>query len=135
MNQDAYVDITSHDTFTSGFPSATFKRLRDEDPCAWVEESDGGKGFWAITRYEDIKELNRQPHIFSSAKGIRLEEQTEAEYMARRTFQETDPPEHTRQVVCQDLQQESRQQGQKFVRPLDPVHFVQVTKDRRTPEI
>lgn len=97
MNHDAYADLTSHDTFTQGFPAATFKRLRDEDPCAWIEETDGGKGFWAITRYEDIKELNRKPHIFSSAKGIRLEEQSEEEYMARRTFQETDPPEHTRQ--------------------------------------
>ena len=96
MNHDAYADLTSHETFTKGFPAATFKRLRDEDPCAWIEETDGGKGFWAITRYEDIKELNRKPHIFSSAKGIRLEEQSEEEYMARRTFQETDPPEHTR---------------------------------------
>ena len=96
MNHDAYADLTSHDTFSKGFPTATFKRLRDEDPCAWIDETDGGKGFWAITRYEDIKELNRKPHIFSSAKGIRLEEQSEEEYMARRTFQETDPPEHTR---------------------------------------
>lgn len=97
FNEDAHADLTSHDTFTKGFPYNTFKRLRDEDPCAWIDETDGGKGFWAITRYADIKELNRQPQIFSSAKGIRLEEQTEEEYLARRTFQETDPPEHTRQ--------------------------------------
>lgn len=97
MNQDAYADLTSHDTFTKGFPAATFKRLRDEVPCAWIEETDGGKGFWGITRYEDIKELNCKPHIFSSGKGIRLEEQSEEEYMARRTFQETDPAEHRRQ--------------------------------------
>ncbi len=32
--------------------------------------------------------------MFSSARGIRMEDQTYEEYLARRTFQETDPPEH-----------------------------------------
>ena len=32
----------------------------------------------------------------SSARGIRMEDQTYEEYLARRTFQETDPPEHSR---------------------------------------
>jgi hypothetical protein len=97
MNDNKYADLTSHDTFAAGFPFATFARMRDEDPCAWVKETDGGHGFWAITRYDDIKELNAQPEIFSSAQGIRLEEQTPEEFEARKTFQETDPPIHTRQ--------------------------------------
>jgi hypothetical protein len=39
--------------------------------------------------------LNRQTDLLSSARGIRMEDQTYEEYLARRTFQETDPPEHT----------------------------------------
>ena len=31
-------------------------------------------GFWAVTRYADILEVSRQPNIFSSAKGIRVED-------------------------------------------------------------
>ena len=97
MKNNPHADLTSHDTFAAGFPAATFQRMRDEDPCAWIEETDGGHGFWAITRYDDIKELNRLPEVFSSAQGIRIEEQSPAEYEARKTFQETDPPVHTRQ--------------------------------------
>lgn len=93
-SDDGYQDLTSHDTFMNGAPHNTFKRLRDEDPCHWTEWS-GGKGFWSITRHADITELNKQPQIFSSARGIRMEDQSEEEYMARRTFQEIDPPDHT----------------------------------------
>lgn len=96
-NENPNADITSHDTFEAGFPHAAFKRMRNEDPCAWIKESDGGHGFWSISRYEDIHELNSQPNIFSSAQGIRLEEQTKEEFEARKTFQETDPPEHSHQ--------------------------------------
>ena len=96
-NDDINADITSHDTFEKGFPHLAFKRMRDEDPCAWIDESDGGSGFWSVTRYKDIKEVNGLPKIFSSAQGIRLEEQSKEEFEARKTFQETDPPVHTRQ--------------------------------------
>ncbi len=96
-NDDVDADITSHDTFEKGFPHMAFKRMRDDDPCAWVDEKDGGKGFWAVTRYNDIREVNGLPKIFSSAQGIRLEEQSKEEFEARKTFQETDPPIHTRQ--------------------------------------
>ena len=97
MANSTHADLTSHDTFAAGFPYETFQRMRDKDPCAWIDETDGGKGFWAITRYDDIKEMNRNPQIFSSAQGIRLEEQSTEEFEARKTFQETDPPVHTRQ--------------------------------------
>lgn len=91
---DGHADLTSHDTFMAGAPLNTFKRLRDEDPLHWTEYADG-QDFWSVTRYEDIAEMNKQPNIFSSARGIRMEDQSYEEYLARRTFQETDPPEHS----------------------------------------
>ena len=90
---DGFADLTSHDTFARGAPHNTFARLRRDDPVHWTDW-DAGQGFWSITRHEDITEMNRQPQIFSSARGIRMEDQTYEEYLARRTFQETDPPEH-----------------------------------------
>ncbi len=91
---DPYVDLSKLDAFNEGAPYATFARLRREDPIAWCEE-EGGKGFWSITRHADIQALNRDTATLSSARGIRMEDQSPEEYEARRTFQETDPPEHT----------------------------------------
>ncbi len=90
---DGYADLSSHDTFVNGSPHNTFARLRREDPVSWTDW-DGGEGFWNVVRHADITELNRNWQVMSSARGIRMEDQTYEEYLARRTFQETDPPEH-----------------------------------------
>ena len=90
---DGYADLTSHDTFISGAPHNTFKRLRDTDPLHWTDWSDG-KGFWSVTRHADILTMNRNTEVFSSEHGIRMEDQSPEEVIARRTFQEIDPPEH-----------------------------------------
>lgn len=92
---DGHADLSSHDSFVNGAPHNTFKRLRDHDPLAWCDYPDG-QGFWSVTRYQDILDLNKNTALISSARGIRMEDQTYEEYLARRTFQETDPPEHTR---------------------------------------
>ena len=94
-SDDGHADLSSHDSFVQGAPHNTFARLRREDPLAWCDYA-GGKGFWSVTRHEDIMELNRNNALLSSARGIRMEDQTYEEYLARRTFQETDPPDHTR---------------------------------------
>ena len=88
-------DLSSHDAFVDGVPHRTFEKLRREDPVAWFEERDGS-GFWAITRHADIVAVNRNYRQFSSRQGIRLEEMSEEERVARLTLMEHDPPEHTR---------------------------------------
>ena len=90
---DGFADLGSHDSFANGAPYNTFARLRREAPCHW-SDFDGGAGYWSITRHEDIDKLVRDTETFSSARGIRMEDQTYEEYMARRTFQETDGSEH-----------------------------------------
>ena len=93
-SKDPFVDLSTHDAFNEGAPFATFDRLREEDPIAWCPEADG-KGFWSITRHDDVMSLNKNTKLLSSARGIRMEDQDEEEYEARKTFQETDPPDHT----------------------------------------
>lgn len=90
---DGHADLTSHDSFAKGAPHNTFARLRRDDPVHWTTY-DQGEDFWSITRNADITEMNRNTAVFSSARGIRMEDQSYEEYLARRTFQETDPPEH-----------------------------------------
>jgi cytochrome P450 len=92
---DGFADLSDHDSFVNGPPLNTFARLRREDPVAWCDFAQG-KGFWSITRQADIMMLNRDTELMSSAQGIRMEDQTYEEYLARRTFQETDPPDHTK---------------------------------------
>jgi cytochrome P450 len=95
---DGHANIADHDTYLEGAPHNTFARLRRDEPLAWTEMK-GGRGFWSVTRYSDVLELNRNYELLSSARGIRMEDQSYEEYLARRTFQETDPPEHTRTRV------------------------------------
>jgi cytochrome P450 len=89
-------DITSHDTFIDGVPRETFRYLREHDPVHWTEEPDGGRGFWSLTKYDDVLLASRSTEVFSSRLGIRLEDMDPEETEARRTMMEMDAPEHTR---------------------------------------
>lgn len=90
---DRHADILDPDVYVHGVPHATFQRLRDDDPVCWWPEP-GGRGHWAVTRYDDILAVS-QSRVFSSARGIRLEDMQPDELAARRTLMELDPPEHT----------------------------------------
>ena len=94
MLDNGYLSLLDHDSFANGVPHKTFARLRQEDPLSWTNGDATTKGFWNLTRYADITLANKENAIFSSAQGIRIEDQSHEEYMARRTFQETDAPEH-----------------------------------------
>ena len=93
---DELEDISSHDTFERGVPHETFAWLRHHDPVHWTDESDGGRGFWSVTAYDDVLAVSRNPDIFSSRFGIRLEDMDPEETEARRTLMEMDAPDHTR---------------------------------------
>ena len=95
MIDNGHLDLLDHDSFSNGVPHKTFDRLRKEDPVSWHPGNDEFKGFWNLVRHADINTANRESKIFSSAQGIRLEDQSYEEYLARRTFQETDAPDHT----------------------------------------
>jgi cytochrome P450 len=128
---DGHADLSSPDSFVNGPPLNTFARLRRDDPVAWCDYPDG-KGFWSITRYEDIAALNRDSELMSSARGIRMEDQTYEEYLARRTFQETDPPDHThvRRLVSKAFSQPVIMQFESSIRKLCDDILSQALVDR-----
>lgn len=90
------VDITSHDTYLQGVPREYFRELRENDPVHWTDEPGGGRGFWSLTKYDDVLFASRNTDAFSSRYGIRLEDMNPEETEARRTLMEMDAPEHTR---------------------------------------
>jgi cytochrome P450 len=90
-----FIDLSDHDNFVQAVPHEAFARLRHEDPVHWNPEPDGGRGFWAITRYEDIRAVHRTPEVFSSEIGGTSLEDLEPEHVeARKSMIDMDPPRH-----------------------------------------
>ncbi|MFW2853051.1 cytochrome P450 [Sphingomonas sp. TX0543] len=63
------VDLTNIYSFTKGQPWAEFARMRAEAPVMWHELPRGGVGFWAVTGFEEVKQVNGDPETFSSETG------------------------------------------------------------------
>lgn len=91
------IDLTATDAFGGGHPWEQYAWLRANAPVYWHEEAEG-PGFWAITRYEDIRAVSRRPKLFSSAaRGVMLAESDEMGLAIQRQMMLVmDPPEHDR---------------------------------------
>ncbi len=67
---DPPVDLAHFSAFTSGQPYPAFKAMREAAPVCWCKEPpELGAGFWALTRYDDVKHVSLHPEVFSSQKG------------------------------------------------------------------
>jgi cytochrome P450 len=91
----AGLDLLSPASFASGQPHDEFKRLRDEAPVSWHPERDG-PGFWALTRYDDVKAVGRDPSTFSSEPTVMIADDTGIELGDHKMMLMSDPPYHTR---------------------------------------
>ncbi|MBP2364729.1 cytochrome P450 [Pseudonocardia parietis] len=97
------VDVFDPRIFARGVPHGDLRRLRDEAPVAWQEEHTvgpwpAGPGFWAITRYDDVRHVLRSPADFSSSLGatqIRDPDPADLPFL-RRMVLNMDPPEQVR---------------------------------------
>lgn len=88
------IDLSDHDLFVEAVPHEAFAVLRREDPVHWNEEADG-RGFWAVTRYEDIRQVHREVEVFSSEiGGTSLEDLDPEQIEARKSMLDMDPPRH-----------------------------------------
>jgi cytochrome P450 len=91
------IDLTANDAFNGRHPWDQYSWLRANDPVHWHPEADG-PGFWAITKYADIRAISRQPKLFSSAvRGVMMAETEADELLAQRQMMLVmDPPQHDR---------------------------------------
>jgi hypothetical protein len=65
------INLASFDFWLRDDVHGALARLRREQPVAWHQHRDSGKGFWSLTRYEDVAATTRDWETFSSAYGIR----------------------------------------------------------------
>jgi len=68
------IDLTDMRPFVAGTQHELFRALRDHDPLHWNEETDGGRGFWSLTRYADVRDGATDHERLSSAEGTQLAE-------------------------------------------------------------
>jgi len=88
------VDLTDLDAFARNEGWAMFDTLRAEDPVHWNPEAAPNSGFWAVTRYDDIWTVDRDPETFTSTRYVNLEEVDDDLMDLRRSMLETDGPRH-----------------------------------------
>jgi cytochrome P450 len=88
------IDLSDHDAFWERVPYDWFRTLRREAPVFFNPEADG-PGFYAVTRYADIREVHRHVEIYSSEiGGTSLEDLEPDQIEARKSMIDMDPPRH-----------------------------------------
>jgi cytochrome P450 len=91
------INLAGFDFWMRDDVDGALAKLRREQPVAWHQHPDSGKGFWSLTRYDDVLAATRDWETFSSAFGIQV--MTDPEDMERfrlRSMISTDPPRHTK---------------------------------------
>ncbi|HPA38517.1 MAG TPA: cytochrome P450 [Phenylobacterium sp.] len=90
------IDLLSPQSFAAGQPHDQFHWLRENAPVRWHDEP-GGKGFWSVTRYEDVWAVDRDFQAFSSEPTIMIADPAEesAAFGPYKMMLMMDPPEHT----------------------------------------
>lgn len=64
------IDLLHPKSYDGGQPHDQFAWLREHDPVHRHPEPDGGPGFWAITRYDDVRAISRDHAVFSNEPSI-----------------------------------------------------------------
>lgn len=95
MTANDNVDLLDHDLFADHEPWEVFDALQREAPVFFHSEPEG-RGFWALTKYEDVLAVLKDTKTFSSELGgaATIEDLPEDVLAARRNFLEFDPPKH-----------------------------------------
>jgi cytochrome P450 len=99
------VDLADLDRFQSDLAWGQLDTLRREDPVHWNPEPAPNQGFWAVTRYEDIWTVDRDPETFTSEKFVNLEEVDDDLMDIRRSILETEGERHLalRQLIAREF--------------------------------
>lgn len=138
-------DFSSPDTYADGHPHLEFHRLRRESPVFWNPESPPGKGFWGLTRYDDILAVSSNPKLFCNGQGYKSVDDT---YMRlsdhvgaamSRILPAIDPPEHStiRHVfttyfspkVVRDIEEGVREKARKIISKMDGRNSIELVSD------
>jgi cytochrome P450 len=91
------INLLDLDLFVSGDPHQAFALLRREAPVYW-HQRQSGRGFWAVSRYQDALRVYHDPQTYSSERGISLTFDNVMPEQAGSGMMMilTDPPRHNR---------------------------------------
>jgi len=88
------VDLYDPQLYARGEAHRVWRALRDHTPVHWNAEP--GPGFWAVTRYRDVRWVLRDHEAFTSELGIVLWSLGVPDPAAGKMVAVTDPPRHQR---------------------------------------
>ncbi|MBB4921115.1 cytochrome P450 [Kitasatospora kifunensis] len=92
--QPPQINLVDPKLYSHGDPFVQWRWLRANEPVYWHPPTEL-PGFWALTRYEDIRTAYRDSETFSSAQGILLRPAEHgADPGGGRTLALTDAPRH-----------------------------------------
>jgi cytochrome P450 len=115
------LDLLDHDLFADHEPWELFERLQREAPVYFHPEPEG-RGFWALTKYDDVLAVLKDPKTFSSELGgaATIEDFPEDVLVARRNFLEFDPPKHGkyRRLLAADFTPKALRRYEEWLRRL-----------------
>lgn len=83
-------------SYRGGQPHEQFRWLRANDPVHRHAEPGGGPGFWAVTRYDDVREVSRNHEVFSNEPSIMIADAVMPSPTGDKMMLMCDPPEQTR---------------------------------------
>lgn len=86
-------DLLALDAFLTGRAEEMFDQLRENDPLHWNDEPDG-RGFWSVTRYEDIRTVAEDHERFINGQGTQIPDK-KAEGAGLASVHNSDQPRHT----------------------------------------
>lgn len=91
------IDLLSVGSYAGSQPHDQFRWLRENAPVYWHQEPEG-RGFWAVTRYDDVKQVGRDHERFSSQPTIMIPDSDSSTGLTgdHTMMLMADPPLHTR---------------------------------------
>jgi cholest-4-en-3-one 26-monooxygenase len=94
-----YPDLADPQTFVEGVPYKAFKRMQELPGLHWNPTEIGTRngGFWAVTRWDDIVAVEKDPATFTSTKGGAYPTTWAPDIETQAgNLMANDPPTHTR---------------------------------------
>ncbi len=88
------IDLYDPRLYSEGDPHLAWLTLRQEAPVFW-QQLDDGRGFWSVTRYDDVRRVLGDYTEFTSERGAILKMLGTPDPAGGHQMAVTDPPRHT----------------------------------------
>jgi len=99
------IDLWDPQSFAHGHPLAQYDWLRANAPVHYQQEP-GGPGFWAVTRFQDVWDVDRNFQSYSSEPTIMIQDPLgQQNFGPYKMMLMMDPPQHTafRRLIRQEF--------------------------------